>query len=829
MKFSSSKVFKNSLVKISVFILLLAGCGKSHNQSVNENSDFQRASWITDSRVWPVKDSLMYGDFPAPVFRKEFKIKKELKSATLYITAAGYYSATINGKQISQNYLDPAWTNFSKRIYYSEFDLTREIISGTNCLGATLGNGFYNPLPMKMWSTFNLRDGLTVGKPVFIARLKLEYTDGEKEEVNTDRSWKFSYGPIIKNNVYLGEVYNGGKEIEGWNLAGFDDSKWKESIQNKGPGGNLEKAFFPPIQVSGKHNPVAVIAPEKGIYILDMGVNFTGLYKIRLKGQKGDTITFRFGERLYDDSTLNPMTSVAGQIKRIRIKSKVSHEATWNSGVFNTNNGPGCPDVAWQTDSYIFGDKSDIWYTPTFTFHIFRYMEIKGLKNKPEIADAEGIAFNTNVSDSNNFSCSSDLINKIQVAARRTFTNNLISVQSDCPGRERFGYGGDLNATCESFIYNFNMHSFYRKTVYDWVDSMKDSVFIDLVPYVGIKGCGLSWESGFLITQYKLLLYYNDIELIKELYNLDLKWMDKVARIHPSGIVDKGLSDHESLVKVPVKLIGTTHYLECARIMTKFATIMNDKENEQKFDKLATKLSNSVLDMYWKQPVTDTINKQTLFSTLLYHNIVPGNEIKAATDSLLKAVKEGPAGHFTTGIFGTQYILESLSETGNTGSVFNIVNSTSFPGWGYMISKGATTIWETWKESDNVYSNCHPMFGSVAAWFYSRLAGIRPDPENPGFKKFIINPFLPSDLTYVNCTYRSPFGLIKSNWKKSKEGKTFEITVPKSSSATFSIPIVNKSTITIEDLTTKQVISKNVAAPVFEQVLTEGNYKINLK
>ena len=183
-------------------------------------------------------------------------------------------------------------------------------------------------------------------------------------------------------------------------------------------------------------------------------------------------------------------------------------------------------------------------------------MEISGLKTKPEISDITGIAFNSNVEDKNSFNCSSELINSIQKASKRTFLNNLISVQSDCPGREKFGYGGDLNAVCESFMYNFNMQTFYRKTIYDWVDAMKDSVFIDTAPFVGIKNCGISWESAFLITQYKLLLFYNDIDLIRELYDLDLRWMEKVARLHPSGIVDKGLSDHESLEKVPVQLIG---------------------------------------------------------------------------------------------------------------------------------------------------------------------------------------------------------------------------------------------------------------------------------
>lgn len=821
-------IFKRTLFGLSLGLMIASGCIRSHTQPVNNgNPDLQKSLWITDARKWPVADSLMYGDFPAPLFRKEFEVRENVKSATLYITAAGYFSASINGKPIGENYLDPAWTNYSKRIYYSEFNITSDIKTGTNCIGTTLGNGFYNPLPMRMWSTYNLRDYLPVGKPVFIARVKLEYDNGDIQVVNTDRSWKYSYGPVLKNNVYLGEVYNAGKEINGWNLAGFNDSGWKKSLQNDGPGGRLEKAFFPPVQVSEKHKPVAVLSPETGTYILDMGVNFTGLYRIRLKGQKGDTITFRFGERLYDNGTLNPMTAVAGQIKNIVTKNTGAQAGPWNASDFNRNNGPGCPDVAWQTDKYIFGDKTDTWYSPLFTFHVYRYMEISGLKYKPENTDAEGIAFNTNVNDSNSFSCSSDLINSIQEATRRTFLDNLISVQSDCPGRERFGYGGDLNATCESFMYNFNMHDFYRKTIYDWVDAMNDSVFVDLAPYVGIKNCGLSWESGFLITQYKLLLFYNDTEIIKELYDLDLKWMEKAARIHPSGIVDKGLSDHESLVKVPVKLIGTTHYLDCARIMKKFAAIMKDSENEKKFDNLANKLSESVLEMYWRKSVPDTINRQTLFSTLLYYNIIPENEKKTAVDSLLKAIKSAPAKHFTTGIFGTKYILEALSSAENAGSVFDIVNSKAYPGWGFMIDRGATTIWETWKESDNIYSNCHPMFGSVTEWFYSWLGGIKPDPDNPGFRKFTISPFIPADLNFVNCRYRSPFGLIKSDWKKSKNGITFEIAVPQTTSATFRIPVKNNATVVIEDLGNKKIISRKVNETVFKHDFSEGNYRIS--
>jgi alpha-L-rhamnosidase len=799
----------NNLLILCFLLLLISGCDNSHNQAgKNEDTDLGQAVWITDKREWPVADSLMYSNVPAPLYRKEFTVKGEIKSAILYITAAGYYIASLNGISIGKNYLDPAWTDFSKRIYVTEYNITSDIKKGTNCIGVVLGNGFYNPLPIRMWGTFNLRDILPVGKPSFIASLKIEYTNGKIEFVNTNVSWKFIYGPILRNNVYIGEEYDAAKEVSGWNSPGFDDSHWKNSAKSKGPGGKLVKSFFPPVQKTGSIKPLGITSPVKGIYIADLGVNFTGLYRIRLIGKEGDTIRFRFGERLYDNGTLNPMTAVCGQIKKKGI------------------GGPGSPDVAWQSDSYCFGDKSEVWYSPSFTYHVFRYMEISGLSYKPDCTDIEGIMLNTNVSGSGTFASSSGLINSVQQAIQRTFLNNLISVQSDCPGREKFGYGGDLNATSESFIYNFNMQTFYRKTLYDWIDVLNDSVFVDTAPYVGIKYCGISWESAFIITQYNLFLYYNDTALIRELYKSDLKWMEKAARLHPSGIVDKGLSDHESMLKVPVKLIGTTHYLECARIMKKFAGVMHDPENEQKFEKLGNDLRDKILDLFWRKPVPDTINRQTLFATLLYYGIVPENEKKAAVDSLIRALEKAPSGHFTTGIFGTKYILEALSETGNTGQVFDIVNSKAFPGWGFMIDRGATTIWETWKESDNVYSNCHPMFGSVTEWFYRYLGGIQPDSENPGFRKFTIAPSLPSGLDFVNCTYESPFGSINSNWRRSKNGVRHEISVPEGTSAFFEVQTGGKRSFSVENTDNGKVESKNASGSLFRAQLSEGNYII---
>ncbi len=794
-----------------ICVLTQFSCGTLPEQITSGLGVDDGALWIEDGIALPESDSLFYLEHPAPLFRKEFKTDKAIKSALLSITAAGYFKASINGNGIEENVLDPAWTDFSKRIYYCEYDVTSLIKNGDNCIGVSLGNGFYNPLPMRKWGKRNLRDDLKVGKPVFIAKLSISYHNGNTEQIVSDNSWKFALGPISKNSVYIGVVYNANNELDGWDKPGFDDKQWQAATIGTSPGGKLEKAFFPPVEITKKITPVDIYSPEKGVWVVDMGVNFTGTYKIKIVGDVNDTIGFKFGERVYKDGNVNPMTTVTGQIK--------------GKGV----GGPGAPDIAWQTDSYIIGSKKGQWFSPDFTYHTYRYMEIKGLKEKPKTDDVRGLFMHTNVSNENKFSSSSELLNSIQEAIERTFLANLVSVQSDCPAREKFGYGGDLNATSEAFIYNFNMQSFYRKTIYDWVDAMKDSSFVDTAPFAGIEYCGISWESAYLITQYYLYLYYNDTDIVRELYNLNNKWMDKVAMIHPGGIVDEGLSDHESLEPVPVQLTGTCHYLQCARIMKTFAGVVGNAIDMKKYEALTDKLKNQIRAEFWDKPYKGKINRQTLFATLLYHDIIPEDEIPVAVDSMLTAIKNAPSEHFITGIFGTKYILETLAENGSPNAVFDIVNSTTYPGWGYMIDQGATSIWETWKESDNTFSNCHPMFGTVSEWYYRWLAGIRPDPDQPGFKEFYLTPTTPKGLEFVNCTYNSPHGAIISNWKKiTSDSYAYEIKVPDGTKANVTLPVAESQMLAIINGRGQNLSNRINGLQTGQFSLKEGDYVITL-
>ena len=390
--FNDYKLNPRILKKQSLIILLtfLVACkGTDQKTESNVFTENEEAEWITDERSLPESDSLFYLDHPAPLFRKEFKSGKNIRSAILYITAAGYYRISVNGQTIKDNVLDPAWTDFSKRIYFSEYDVTSLLTDSNNCMGVSLGNGFYNPLPLLKWGHRNLRNDLPVGKPVFIAKLRISYRGGKTEEIVTDRSWKYAYGPVLKNCVYLGVTYDAGKIISGWDREEFDDSSWQMAITGRSPGGELKKSFSPPVRITEEIDPVEIYSPENGKYIVDMGINFTGTYKIKLSGNKGDTISFRFGERIYEDGSLNPMTTVAGQIKR--------------KGM----GGPGAPDIAWQTDSYIIGEEKEAWFTPDFTYHTYRYIEISGIKYKPLLKDITGLFIHSDILRPNHFSCSS--------------------------------------------------------------------------------------------------------------------------------------------------------------------------------------------------------------------------------------------------------------------------------------------------------------------------------------------------------------------------------------------------------------------------------------
>jgi alpha-L-rhamnosidase len=647
----------------------------------------------------------------------------------------------------------------------------------------------------------NLRERLPVGRPQFVAQLHVEYADGSRELLTSDASWKVAPGPILRNNIYLGEKFDARKQVDGWDKPGLDDSTWGSAQVVAAPEGFLQAQPAPAIKVTAQVKPVRITEPSDGVYIVDMGQNFAGWARLRFDAPEATEIQMRYGELLYEDGTLNPMTSVCGQIKR--------------------RNPPqdGSPAIAWQADTYIARGGGPETYTPRFTFHAFRYIEISGLPSRPSLDDIEGLRMNCAVEPAGSFVCSNDLFNRIQRMCQWTFLSNLFGVQSDCPHRERFGYGGDLVTTSDAFILNYDMANFYAKAARDWHDSaLSDGMLTDTAPSVGIQYCGVGWAMAHPHIQEQLYRYYGDRRIIEEQYATSRRWLELVREENPDHIVQRGLHDHEALEKEKSPPMVTPLYCESARMLSRLARILGKDDDADQYARLAQDIRAAYIEKFLDADtgaVASGIQAAQAFA--LHLDMLPPAERPAALTHLVEDITCKHDGHLTTGIFGTRYMLEVLSREGYGEVVNRMVNLRDFPGWGHMLERDATTLWEHWQFSDNTFSHNHPMFGSVSQWFYNTLGGIQPDTDAVGFDKFTVQPQFLDGLDWVRSTHRSIRGPIVSNWKRRGDQVTLELHVPVNSSATLVLP--TGGTLTEDGLPATDSIGVESLAPRDSHVL----------
>jgi alpha-L-rhamnosidase len=746
-----------------------------------------KAVWINDGKATPQNDEGFYKDDPAPLFRKEFSVAKSVKRARLYVSGLGYYEARLNGRRVGDHILDPGWTTYSKRVLYSTYDVTSMLRKGRNVVGVMLGNGWYNPLPLRMWGRLNLREHLTVGRPRLLAQLHIEYTDGTSQLTATDTSWKVAEGPVIRNSVYLGELYDARRERPGWDSPGFDDRSWRYARGASEPLGALCAQSAPPVRVTRAIRPVSVTKAAGDLFIFDMGQNFTGLVRLRVRGPAGTIVTMRYGELLNKDGTLNVMTSTCGQIKRA------------GAG------GPGAPPVAYQSDTYILKGAGLEVYTPRFTFHGFRYVEVAGYPATPGLDAVEGLRLNADVEQVGSFSCSNQMFNRIQEMVRWSFLSNLLSVQMDCPHREKFGYGGDAFATAQAHCFNFDMACFYAKMTNDFGDAARpNGGLTETAPYVGIADRGFGGGSGpvgWVVChphlQQELYRFYGDRRLVEQQYENSRRSLEFMRSATPDNIISVGISDHESIDPKPTALTGTAFYYDHAVMLSRLARIIGRDPDADRYDALAEKIKQAFIDRFL-EPGTGRFDSHTQAcqAFALYYDLVPENERRAAIDVLLDEIRIRHKGHLSTGIFGTRFMLDVLSRIGSADVACAVVNRRTFPGWGHMLENGATTMWEHWAFSDNTFSHNHSMFGSVSEWFFKSAVGIRPGAESVGFDRIIIRPELVGELTWASGTYKSIRGGIVSDWRLEGDTLRLRIAIPPNTTATVYVPAADEKNVT---------------------------------
>ena len=604
--------------------------------------------WISDGSQSPPSEEAFYENDPAPLFRRSFYVDKPVKRARLYAVGLGYCELRLNGRASSDHVLDPAWTSFGRRVFYTCEDLTDQLIKGENVLGAMLGNGWFNPLPMRMWGRRNIRDHLLVGRPQLLAQLNIEYDDGSWQTVASDGAWRVRPGPILRNSVYLGEVYDARLEEPGWDRPGFDDSEWDLASAADPVPGELRARPIPPIRVTSRLTPVSMSEVSPGVYIFDLGRNFAGWVRLRVQGPRGSTVRMRMGELIYPDGTLNPMTAVAGQIKGL------NEDET-------PRGGPGAPEIAWQSNSYTLrgGDTEE--YTPRFTFHGLRYVEVTGFPGRPTVDSIEGLRLNTDVETAGSFSCSNERLTGLHEAVQWTLLSNLFSVQSDCPAREKFQYGGDIVATSEMAIFGYDMASLYAKTVCDHRDAARgEGWFTETAPFVGIAAGSyveeagpISWGLAHPLLIAQLYQYYGDRRIIEEHFEAAGTWVDLLDRYSEGHIIDRCIGDHESLDPNPVELIATAHFHQAASLVAGFANILGHSQEEARYRRLAMEIKNAFVERFL-EPGTGQFGPatQAAQATALHMGLVPEGEGERAIQRMIHEVLVTHGGHIAAGIFG---------------------------------------------------------------------------------------------------------------------------------------------------------------------------------
>ncbi|HKK17972.1 MAG TPA: family 78 glycoside hydrolase catalytic domain [Opitutales bacterium] len=745
--------------------------------------DWQGAQWIDDGKDNPSKDEDFYEIDPAPLMRETFELSKPVARARLHVAGLGLCYPSLNGERLVDQVFDPQWTDFDDRILYRTHDVTAILQEGANSLGLALGNGWYNPLPMRMWGHRNIRESLPVGRPRAIACLIVEHEDGSETVITTGPNWTTHQGPTLKNSLYLGEVHDARKAIPGWDTADYDASDWRPvRLREEYPLEPLKPLLAPPVRLGEAFTAEKVSSPADGVYIVDFGRNFTGLPDMFFDVPEGTEITLRFGELLYEDGTLNPMTSVCGQIKRM---------VELEDGTMQSVGGPGAPGIAWQQDVYIAKGGGER-YRPDFTFHGFRYMEISGLPYEPEPKDFKGLYMRSDLETKGQFASSNDLLNEIQKVTLNSFITNVVTVQSDCPHRERFAYGGDIVATSEAFLMNYDMAGFYAKTVRDWTDAaLPDGRLTDTAPFVGVDYCGVGWAMVHPLLLEQLYQHYGKQELIEQNLPAAIRWLDAEAARREKNLVVTGLGDHEAIgPRAAGPALTTPKFVHSARRIARLARIVGWEETAERATRYADESQAA-----WELSFLNRDNGKVAGGTQSAQTFALGfadtkeDSRKQIFDYLindLTAPEDSP--RLTTGIYGTRILLEQLSKRGRSDLAYDLASRDSFPSWGWMLKNGATTLWENWEGSDNTFSNNHPMFGSISAWFFRWLGGIQVAGDAVGFDRIHIRPQVVPELEWVKSSHESIRGSIVSNWSANSAGSEHEIVIPPNTIAVVELP-----------------------------------------
>ena len=740
----------------------------SSKPTISETASFETAmmnktdwsaKWITDSNDQDFE--------PSPLFRKTFKTTegKKIDYARMYISALGYYEAFINGERVGENYLDPSYTAFDKRVYYVVHDVTDLIKNGENAISSVLGNGWFNEQSVAVWD-FHKADWRA--RPKMICELHIHYTDGTIEKLNTDSSWKTNTGGYIYNSIYSGDMFDARLEEKGWKNVGFDDSKWNQVIETYNEASLFRAQKQDPIQITKELTAVKFNKINDSIYVYDFGENFAGFSKVRVKGEKGTKVQIKHGE-------------ILDSIGRL------------NQGNIDVYYHPLQEKEKFQTDVFILsGNEGYEEFQPSFTYHGFQYVEIESDKSIELTKESvKGLFVNTNISSVGSFSSSNETLNKLWKATNQSYLSNLHSIPTDCPQREKNGWTADAHISIEAALLNYDGILLYEKWMNDFIDNQRENGMISgIIPSSGWgfgDFPGPVWDAALFIVPHELYNYYDDTHAIQRMYPTMEKYLNYLNdKENKEGLIDYGLGDWLTYkAQTPNEFTSSAFYYLDNKLMAKFADLLG-KDSHAYAEK--AELLKELINKKFYDPKTNVYanGSQTSQALALYLGLAPAKDEQKVADILVNAIQSNN-GFLDFGLLGTKTVPRILTKYGYGEIALKMITRPEAPSWGYWVdSLGYTTLPETWILSPkfNDASLNHMFFGDISAWMYQYLAGVNYDSKSPGFKNIIIEPYFINGVDWVKAEYNSVRGLIRSEWNK-KEGKvTLNIEIPVGSTAT---------------------------------------------
>jgi alpha-L-rhamnosidase len=735
-------------------------------------------------------------------FQKEFTLSKRATRIRVYATGLGMYHMVLNGRKVGTQLLTPGWTHYPKSLQYQTFEIDPETVSpGLNFISGSVGSGWWNAglgWERNAW--------YSQGPNRLFAQLEFTFYDGSIQTIATDNTWEMRPSATLESNLYDGEKHEGLKEYEKtWVKANIMDEtpsptelfmpdpatkKQLHSIAFSTKDLTLKAAPIAGIEVSEDRKPISITEPKRGVYVFDFGQNLVGTTQLNVKGKPnkdvaGKKVELKFAE-LLDKKGLADQAN----LRKIR-----------------------------PTDTYYMKGYGLEEWTPKFTYHGFRYIEASGLPMKPTDSTLIAKVMHNKMERSGNFECSNTLLNKIYENTLWSQRGNTMSVPTDCPQRdERLGWMGDAQIFAPTAMYNYNTHSFFAKWQQDIAESQEtDGSVHDVNPQMVIPDAAKpGWGDAVVIMPYQMYKFYGDKGILAQHYNSMKAWVDYMNN-HPST-KKNGIYHYESLLNdkpfygygdwvpaeaSPTKPIGGAYQHYCNKLMEEIAGILAKPADQKYFKETAIAVATAYQKTYF-----NTDKKQyegaTQAANLIPYNlgITPADLKPIIAKNVIDNVV-AKNNHLSTGFLATQMLLPTLSNNGAHELAYQVATQKTYPSWGYMVEKGATTIWELWnsdtEKPEGMNSRNHFAYGSVVEWYYAYLAGIQQDASSNGFKKIRIAPQPASDLTWVKASYQCAYGKIVSNWEKT--GKTFKLSleIPAGTTAEIQLPTFGNSKAIIKE------------------------------